>query len=104
MNILRCENNIFIRVYIRYNACACSNITTYDSSITNVRANDLNPILSGSRVKKIYCNGTASYRLYRKYIQPLTNIEAAYLPSSSPANAAWSLDRLIDTWGNILNS
>ena len=83
---------------------SCEIVGSSDSSITNVRANDLNPILSGSRVKKIYCNGTASYRLYRKYIQPLTNIEAAYLPSSSPANAAWSLDRLIDTWGNILNS
>lgn len=82
---------------------SCEIVGSSDSSITNARANDLTPIIEGSRVTRIFCNGTTSYRLYRRYIQPVTGIEAAYLPSSSPANAAWSLDRLIEAWGAVLN-
>ena len=82
---------------------SCEIVGSSDSSITNAVANDLRPILDGSRVTQIFCNGTTSYRLYGRYIQPMTGIEAVYLPSSSPANAAWSLDRLIETWGEKLN-
>ena len=82
---------------------SCEIVGSSDSSITNAVANDLQPILEGSRVTQIFCNGTTSYRLYCRYIQPMTGIEAVYLPSSSPANAAWSLDRLIETWGEKLN-
>ena len=82
---------------------SCEIVGSSDSSITNAVANDLRPILEGSRVSQIFCNGTTSYRLYGRYIQPMTGIEAVYLPSSSPANAAWSLDRLIETWDEKLN-
>ena len=82
---------------------SCEIVGSSDSSITNAVANDLRPILAGSRVTQIFCNGTTSYRLYGRYIQPVTGIEAVYLPSSSPANATWSLDRLIETWGEKLN-
>ena len=68
-----------------------------------VGSSDLTPILAGSRVTRIFCNGTTSFRLYGRYIQPVTGIEAVYLPSTSPANAAWSLDRLIEAWGAALN-
>ena len=81
---------------------SCEIVGSSDSSITNAVANDLTPILAGSRVTRIFCNGTTSYRLYGKYIQPFTGIEAVCLPSTSPANAAWSLDRLIETWGAAL--
>ena len=69
-----------------------------DSSITNVIPNDLRPILEGSRVRRIFCNGGTSFKLYGRYIQPVTGVEAVLLPSSSPANAAWSLNRLIEAW------
>ena len=69
-----------------------------DSSITDVVPNDLLPILAGSRVQRIFCNGTTSFRLYTRYIRPLTGVAATCLPSSSPANAAWSLDRLTAAW------
>ena len=82
---------------------SCEIVGSSDSSISNAVANDLRPILEGSRVKWIFCNGTTSCRLYSRYIQPVTGIEAVYLPSSSPANAAWSLDRLIEAWGKKLN-
>ena len=82
---------------------SCEIVGSADSSIANAVANDLRPILEGSRVTQIFCNGTTSYRLYGRYIQPVTGIEAVCLPSSSPANAAWSLERLIEAWGERLN-
>ncbi len=82
---------------------SCEIVGSSDSSITNAAANDLRPILEGSRVTQIFCNGTTSYRLYGRYIQPVTGIEAVCLPSSSPANAAWSLERLIEAWGERLS-
>ena len=77
---------------------SCEIVGSSDSSITNAVANDLTPILAGSRVTRIFCNGTTSFRLYGRYIQPVTGIEAVYLPSTSPANAQWSLERLIAAW------
>ena len=57
---------------------------------------------SNSRVERIFCNGAVSYNLYQKYSYPITKIKAQKLPSTSPANAAWSLDRLAAAWRIIL--
>ena len=81
---------------------SCEIVGSSDSSITNAVPNDLRPILAGSRVSRIFCNGATAFRLYKRYIQPVTGIEAQCLPSSSPANAAWSLDRLIATWDKTI--
>ena len=48
------------------------------------------------------CNGATSGRLYRKYAQPVTGLEAVVLPSTSPANAAFTMPRLLDAWGTAL--
>lgn len=77
---------------------SCEIVGSSDSSITNAVPNDLRPILEGSRVRRIFCNGGTAFRLYGQHLQPITGIDAVYLPSSSPANAAWSLDRLISAW------
>ena len=77
---------------------SCTITGSSDSSIKDVVPNDLSVILNNSRVKRIFCNGAASHKLYMKYIFPLTGIEAVKLPSTSPANAAWSLDRLAEAW------
>lgn len=69
-----------------------------DSSIRDVVPNDLSVILDNSRVERIFCNGAASYNLYRKYIYPSSGIEAVKLPSTSPANAAFGMDRLAEAW------
>ena len=69
-----------------------------DASIREVRANDLRIILDACPIRKIYCNGKTSYQMYEKYILPVTGREAECLPSTSPANAQWSLERLIDAW------
>lgn len=69
-----------------------------DSSIQNVVPNDLTPILSAAEIRAVFCNGAASYQLYRRYLEPKTGLAAAKLPSTSPANAAFSLERLTEQW------
>ena len=72
-----------------------------DSSIRNAVPNDLSPILSGAPIEMIYCNGTTSWNLYERYIRPVTGIPAVKLPSTSPANAAFSLEKLAEEWKRI---
>ena len=73
-----------------------------DASIREVRPNDLRIILDNAPIARIYCNGRKSHEMYEKYILPSLGREAACLPSTSPANAAWSLEKLIDAWSVIL--
>ena len=72
-----------------------------DSSISDVIVNDLRPILEGSEIRQIFVNGKTAYKYFRKYTEPLIGRTAVCLPSTSPANAAWSLSRLIEAWGVI---
>lgn len=81
---------------------SCTICGSSDSSIKDVVANNLSLILDNSQVDRIFCNGATSYRLYQKYIFPSTNIDAVKLPSTSPANAAFSLERLARVWQVIL--
>lgn len=77
---------------------SCTVTGSSDSSITDVVPNDLGVILDNSRVNRVFCNGALSYKLYQKYIFPKTGIKAKKLPSTSPANAAWSIERLLEEW------
>ncbi len=72
-----------------------------DSSIRNVVPNDLSRILDTADIRQIYVNGGTAYRLYQKYLYPETRRTAVRLPSTSPANAACSLENLTGQWGVI---
>lgn len=69
-----------------------------DSTIKNVVPNDINNILENSEIKRIYVNGKKAESLYKKYIEKQTGIEAVVLPSTSPANAVWSEEKLYEAW------
>lgn len=69
-----------------------------DSSIKNVIPNDLTVILDSSDIQTIFVNGKTAEKFYNKYVKDAIGREAVCLPSTSPANAAWSLERLIDEW------
>ena len=69
-----------------------------DASIREVRANDLRIILDSCPIERIYCNGRKSHEMYNKYIFPTLGREAFCLPSTSPANAQWSLEKLTAAW------
>lgn len=81
---------------------SCDIVGSSDSSITNVVPNDFGKILETADIRQIYCNGKASFNLYQKYCEPVTGRSATALPSTSPANAAWSLDKLYEAWACIL--
>ena len=83
---------------------SCDIIGSSDSSIRNVVPTDLKPILEQSAITQIYCNGATSGKYYKKYQQAELGTEAVTLPSTSPANAAYSLERLIAIWREALNS
>ncbi len=77
---------------------SCEITGSSDSSVRNVVPNDISKIIGNSKVSKVFCNGALSHKMYMKYIFPDTKIEAVKLPSTSPANAAYSLDKLIEEW------
>ncbi len=77
---------------------SCEIVGSADSSIQQVVANDLGLLLSEAEIQRIYVNGKAAEGYYNRYIKDKVGREAFYLPSTSPANAAWSLERLISAW------
>ena len=81
----------------------CEITGSSDASIKNAKANDLSEILDNAPIQKIIVNGKTAEKLYIKYIEPVTGIKAVVLPSTSPANAAWSLERLVDAWRPEIN-
>ena len=76
----------------------CDIIGSSDSSIRNVVPVDIMKLLGTADVRKIYCNGATSFKLFLKYLAPVCGRTPVKLPSTSPANAALSLDRLYDEW------
>lgn len=76
----------------------CEITGSSDSSIKNVAANDLRPILAAAPIEHIFVNGRTAQRYYDRYIRDTIGRPAICLPSTSPANAAWSLERLIEAW------
>lgn len=77
---------------------SCEITGSSDSSIKNVKANDLSEILNEADIRQIFVNGKTAEKYYKKYIKNKINIDAIYLPSTSPANAAWSVERLVEKW------
>lgn len=81
---------------------SCEITGSSDSSIRNVKVNDISGILNNADIKAIYLNGGKAYQYYQKYLLPITGREGICLPSTSPANAAWNIDRLVSAWQVIL--
>ncbi|HAC04080.1 MAG TPA: DNA-deoxyinosine glycosylase, partial [Eubacterium sp.] len=81
---------------------SCDIIGSSDSSIRNVVPTDLKPILEQSKITKVFCNGATSARYYNKYHEKELGIKAVTLPSTSPANAAYSVEKLVQIWSERL--
>lgn len=80
---------------------SCDIVGSSDTSIKNVTANDLSIILNKANINTIFVNGKSAFKYYQKYIEPQIKRPAVYLPSTSPANAAWSLERLTQEWALV---
>lgn len=79
----------------------CEIAGSSDSSIRKVVPVDISVILSQAPIRRIYANGSKAFELYQKFLLPVTGIACDKLPSTSPANAAWSLEKLAVCWGKI---
>lgn len=97
--LLLLENKIALWDVIQ----SCEITGSDDASIKNVAANDLSPILADSDIKQILTNGGTASRLYKKLLLPETKLPAISLPSTSPANARFSLEKLMQDWRVILD-
>ncbi|MBE6028679.1 MAG: DNA-deoxyinosine glycosylase [Clostridiales bacterium] len=80
----------------------CDIIGASDSSVKNVVPTDIPSLLEQTRVERILCNGVLSKKIYDKYQLERIGIPAIKMPSTSPANAAWSLEKLIKEWEKVL--
>lgn len=81
---------------------SCEITGSSDSSIRQVVPNDLSPIFQAAPIEAVFCNGGTSQKYYDAYAKARTGFPATKLPSTSPANAAWNLERLIAQWSKIL--
>lgn len=81
---------------------SCEITGSADSSIKNVRPNDINKIIHETNVSQIFVNGKTAEKYYKKYISASVGKNAVCLPSTSPANAAWTLDKLIEEWRRLI--
>ena len=85
-------------------AAQCDIEGSRDSSISNTVPTDLSVILDRAEIRRVLCNGQTAAKLYHRYQEPLTGIPAVTLPSTSPLNASWSLDRLTEAWRKALEA
>lgn len=79
---------------------SCEIVGSSDSSIKNARPNDIRSLVDGTSIEKIITNGRLAHKLYEKHIAENVDISEVCLPSTSPANATFSLERLIEEWKN----
>lgn len=88
------ENNVALWDTI----ASCEIVGSSDSTIKNVIPNDIGVILNCADIKQIYVNGKTAEKYYNKFIRKNIGRDAICLPSTSPANASWSLEKLTDAW------
>ena len=73
-----------------------------DSSIRDAVPTDLSVLLAHAPIRAVFCNGQTAFRLYGRYQEQEIGLPATLLPSTSPANAAYSVPRLLESWRIIL--
>ncbi len=86
-----------------FDVCATCDIkASSDASIKNVVPNNLEVIFNNSKIEVIAFDGKTAYNLYQKYFKDKYDVELISLPSTSPANATWDMQRLINEY-KVLN-
>ncbi|MCI6376745.1 MAG: DNA-deoxyinosine glycosylase [Clostridiales bacterium] len=81
---------------------SCDIVGSSDQSIRNAVPNDIASLLNASAIERVFLNGQRAYAAYRKHCGESCGLPAMALPSTSAANAAWSLERLVEAWRVIL--
>lgn len=79
----------------------CTITGASDASIRDPEPNDLSRVLSVAPIGRVFCTGGTAARLYARYVEPVVGMSATKLPSTSPANARWRLDDLVDAYMQV---
>ena len=77
---------------------SCTITGSSDASVKDAIPVDIRLVTDAAPISRVLCNGALAGKLYHRYLLPATGVQAITLPSTSPANAAWSLDRLAEAW------
>lgn len=83
---------------------SCEITGSSDASVKHAVPVDVRRVTEAAAITRVICNGALAGKLYRQYLLPITGIEAAVGPSTSPANAAWSLKMLTEAWTALLQN
>lgn len=75
-----------------------------DASIRDARPNDLRRVLDAAPIQAVFCSGAKAHELYVRHCEKACGMGATRLPSTSPANAAWDLDRLVQAWSVVVDA
>ena len=81
---------------------SCTIVGASDTSIEDVVPNKISDLVKKSRVTRIFCTGATAHKLYQKYCAADVGLDAVKLPSTSPANCAVPLDKLVEAYCSIL--
>ena len=81
---------------------SCRITGSSDASIRDAKPNDIVGLIAQTNITRIFCNGQQSFRMFQKYCAQDCGMQAVPLPSTSPANAAWTIDKLAEAWKVIL--
>ena len=85
-----------IAVYDSIKECTINGSS--DSSIRNVIPSDIAKIVFSSQITKILANGKTAAKYFLKYQNQNLCQMLKTLPSTSPANAAFSIEKLVEIW------
>ena len=77
---------------------SCEIQSSADSTIKNVTPSNLTKVIKNSKIDRVFVNGKTAEFYYKKYTEKALNIKAECLPSTSPANANFTLEKLIEKW------
>ena len=83
---------------------SCTITGASDASIRDVVPNDIAGLLAKAPIEAVFCNGATAYKIYTKYLEPVSGIPAVRLPSTSPANAACRPEKLREIWNKELSN
>ena len=72
-----------------------------DASIKNAVPTNIMRLLSQTQVRRVILNGRTAERYFNKFYSDFS-LPAVTMPSTSPANASWTLQRLTDAWAAVL--
>lgn len=83
---------------------SCEIAGAADATIRRETPNDIAGLIAETNIRRVFTNGSKARELYDRYIKKSVALEVTTLPSTSPANASYSLAALIDIWGRALRT